>query len=177
MFVLLAITVIFFYLLYEVWPLFQSAKVEPQARHATATVAAHVDIDEYRETGIRIEADGRVQYFRVGDNSSLGEARLPLPDGVTVSTVVRGSITSALVGLGLSDGRLLVVQPVYDTALSQDNQREVTPGLVYPYGETPLALDDSGAAIGVFALRGDDTQLTVMGQSQGRLLLSRFETG
>lgn len=175
MFVLLAITVIFFYLLYEVWPLFESAKVEPQGRHATATVAAHVDIDEYRETGIRIESDGRVQYFRVGDNSSLGEVRLPLPEGVTVSTVARGSITSALVGLGLSDGRLLVVQPVYDTQLTQDNQRQVTPGLAYPYGQEPLQLEDSGTAIGVFALRGDDKQLTVMGQSEGRLLLSRFE--
>jgi len=63
----------------------------------TATAAAHVDIDEYRQTGLRIETDGRVQYFRVGDNESLGEARLPLPEGVTVSTVTRGSITSGLV--------------------------------------------------------------------------------
>lgn len=175
MFVLLAITVIFFYLLYEVWPLFESAKVEPQGRHVTATAAAHVDIDEYRQTGLRIETDGRVQYFRVGDNESLGEARLPLPEGVTVSMVTRGSITSGLVGLGLSDGRLLVVQSDYDVRLDNDGTRHVTPGLRYPYGEAPLALDDTGAPVGVFAFRGDDNQLTVMGQSAGRLMLSRFE--
>lgn len=175
MFVLLAITVIFFYLLYEVWPLFESAKVEPQARHASATAAAHVEIDEYRETGIRIEPDGRVHYFRVGDSASLGEARLPLPEGVTVSAVARGSITSALVGIGLSDGRLLVVQPDYDVQLASDGSRVVTPGITFPYGEQPLLVDDTGAPVKVLAFRGDENQLTVMGQSDASLTLSRFE--
>ncbi|MFN3585895.1 MAG: ABC transporter permease subunit [Moraxellaceae bacterium] len=175
MFVLLAIALIFFYLLYEVWPLFEPAKVEAQGRYVTAAPSAHIDIDEYRETGLRIDSDGHVQYFRVDDNTSLGEGQLPLPEGVTVSSVTRGSITSGLVGLGLSDGRLLVLQSDYSVRLDDDGNRHVTPSLRYPYGEEPLALDDAGTPVGVFAFRGDDKQLTVIGQSEGRLVLSRYE--
>ncbi|MGH8493178.1 MAG: ABC transporter permease subunit [Moraxellaceae bacterium] len=174
LFVLLAITLIFFYLLYEVWPLLQPAKVEAEGRHATTVSAPYVDIDEYRESGLRVEPDGRVQYFRAGDQTQIGEARLPLPTGVTVSGTARGSITSGLVAFGLSNGSVLVAQPTYGVELDAEGKRHVTPGLNYPYGEEPLLIDAAGQPLSVFAFRGESDALTIMSADAGRLLLNRF---
>lgn len=174
LFVLLAITLIFFYLLYEVWPLLQPAKVEATGQHATTVSAPYVDIDEYRETGLRVEPDGRVQYFRAGDQSQIGEARLPLPAGVTITGTTRGSITSGLVGFGLSDGSLLVAQPDYAVELDEQGRRHVTPSLHYPYGETPLQVSDARVPLTVFAFRGDGDSLSVLNAGTDNLLLSNY---
>ncbi len=175
LFVLLAITLIFFYLLYEVWPLMQPAKVEATGQHATAVSAPYVDVDEYRETGLRVEPDGRVQYFRAGNQETLGEARLPLPPGVTVTSAARGAITSGLVGFGLSDGSVLVAQPNYGVELDGEGRRHVTPSLHYPYGEIPLQVDDARQPLTVFAFRGSSDSLSVLNAGGGSLLLSKFE--
>ncbi len=172
--VLIAIALIFFYLLYEVWPLLQSPKVEAAGRHATTVSAQYVDIDEYRETGLRVEPDGRVQYFRAGNQEQIGEGRLPLPEGVTVASTVRGSITSGLIGFGLSNGSVLVVQPSYGVELDAEGKRHVTPGLSYPYGETPLVVDEAAQPLTAFAMRGDNDSLSVMSSTAGQLQFARF---
>ncbi|MDQ8037479.1 MAG: ABC transporter permease subunit [Pedobacter sp.] len=174
LFVLLAITLIFFYLLYEVWPLLQPAKVEVTGQHATTVSAPYIDIDEYRETGLRVEPDGRVQYFRAGNQEPLGDAHLPLPAGVTVSGIARGSITSGLVAFGLSNGSILVAQPSYGVDLDADGKRHVTPTLSYPYGETPLLVDEAGQPLNVFAFRGNNDALSVMSASAGHLVLNKY---
>ncbi len=175
MFVILAITLIFFYLLYEVWPLLQSARMEPVARHVTQA-SSFVDIDEYSYSGLRIEADGRIVYFRVSDGGTLGEEHLPLPAGAKISTVARASVTSGLIGLGLSNGQVLVIKPSYDARLDETGTRHISPGITYPYGQAALPLDDSRAAVQVLALRGGERELMLMGMNRDALVLSRFDS-
>ena len=59
-FVVLAITLIFVYLLVESWPLFQQAKFDQAQSYQTKQQATWVDMDEYNQTGIRLLATGEV---------------------------------------------------------------------------------------------------------------------
>lgn len=174
-FVIVAIALIFFYLLFEVWPLFDSGKFEKARSYATESAPAqYVDMDEYNTTGMRLLPSGEMQFFQVGDGRVSGSVALPLPAGASIVSVQRAAVTSGLVGLGLSNGQILVFQPNYGVEYGSDNQRTLTPGLRYPFGEAPLTLDESGQPVRHFALRGSDDSLQVLGLNQGRLVWAKF---
>ncbi|MFZ5561617.1 MAG: ABC transporter permease subunit [Pseudomonadota bacterium] len=172
-FVIVAIALIFFYLLFEVKPLFDGAKLDPARRYANSAPAAWADMDEYNSTGMRLTASGEMQFFKVGDGSVTGTRQLPVPDGARIVSVQRGAVTSGLVGLGLSNGQLIVFSPNYGLSYGENNAREISPGVRFPYGEAPLTLDRSGQPALHFALRGGDT-LKVLGLDSGRLVWAEF---
>ncbi|HEX6591169.1 MAG TPA: ABC transporter permease subunit [Moraxellaceae bacterium] len=174
MFVIVAIALIFFYLLFEVWPLFESAKVEKDRRYASAPATGFVDLDEYNSTGIRLTPAGTLEYFNVGDGKGIGEARLPLPAGVSITSVQHGAVTGGLIGVGLSNGRVLVLRSNYSVDYDGEGSRHVTPAVSYPYGETPLPLDDSGKPVQVFALTGSDDKLRLLGVNGERLVWNDY---
>jgi phosphate transport system permease protein len=174
-FVIVAIALIFFYLLFEVKPLFDGARFESARSYETASAPAmYADMDEYNSTGMRLMPDGEMQFFRVGDGSAIGSQRLPVPAGVRIVSVQRGAVTSGLVGLGLSNGQIIVFTPGYGVAYGENNARSITPELRFPYGEAPLTLDDSGQPALHFALRGGDDSLRVLGLNSGRLVWAEF---
>lgn len=160
--VILAIALIFFYLLFEVWPLLRGGEIErPAAPVATESPARFLDADEYNQSGIRILADGQWQQVEVASGRVTETHPLPLEANETVSSVQHGAVMSQQVGLGLSGGRLLVVQPAYAVS-SSDAGREVTPSLKFPYGETPLAIRADGQPLSVFTLRGGEDKASVL---------------
>lgn len=175
-FVIAAIAVIFFYLLFEVWPLFDQGKFEQSRSYAaTEQKAAWVDMDEYNTTGMRLLPTGDVQFFNVGDGSEIRRQALPLPAGVQVVSVQRAPVTSGLVGLGLSNGQVLVLAPDYGVEYGDNNSRKINPGVRFPYGETPVVLDDSGQPARHFTLRGGDDSLNILGINNGRLVWAGYE--
>lgn len=175
MFVIVAIAVIFFYLMFEVWPLFKSAKFE-QAHSYTATPqqVSFVDMDEYNSSGMRLLPSGEMQFFRVSDGSALGASQLPVPAGTSIVSVQRGAVLSGLVGVGLSNGQIIVFSPNYGVEYGDNHARTINPGLRFPYGSAPLTLDESGKPARDFALRGSDDALSVLGINKGRLVWSEF---
>jgi phosphate transport system permease protein len=175
-FVIVAIALIFFYLLFEVWPLFDQGKFEQARRYeATEPKAAWVDMDEYNSTGMRLLPTGELQFFKVGDGSEIRRQSLPVPAGVTVVSVQRAAVTTGLVGLGLSNGQVLVLAPDYGVEYGANDARTIVPGVRFPYGETPVVVDDSGQPARHFALRGGDDTLKVLGINTGRLVWSGYE--
>ncbi|MCD6060186.1 MAG: ABC-type uncharacterized transport system, permease component [Moraxellaceae bacterium] len=173
-FVIVAIALIFFYLLFEVKPLFDDAKFEQARTFETQAPVAWADMDEYNSTGMRLAPDGEVQFFKVADGRVSGTQQLPLPEGTRIVSVQRGAITSGLVGVGLSNGQIIVFSPNYGVSYGADNAREITPELRFPYGETPLTLDRSGQPALHFALRGGEDDLKVLGLDSGRLVWAEF---
>ena len=131
-FIIVAIALIFFYLLFESWPLFRDADFRKERTYAaTAQPALWVDMDEYNQTGMRLDPGGKLVFFKVADGAAIGERQLTLPAGVTVSRVVRSAVMQGVVGVGLSNGQLLVFKPDY-TVDSQPQGRVVTPDIRYP---------------------------------------------
>jgi len=51
-----------------------------------------------------------------------------------------------VVAYGLSDGRALVIKPVYDVSYPND-VRVITPRIEYPLGETPFVVDEQERAL------------------------------
>lgn len=175
-FVIVAIALIFFYLLFEVWPLFDEGKFEQSRRYEVKEQkAAWVDMDEYNTTGMRLLPTGELQFFKVGDGSEIRRQALALPEGVQVVSVQRAAVTSGLVGLGLSNGQVLVVQPDYGVEYGANDARIINPGVRFPYGETPVQVDDAGQPVQRFALRGGDDSLKILGLNSGRLVWSTYE--
>lgn len=175
LFVIVAIVVIFFYLLFEVWPLFEGAKFE-KARTYTSTQeqVSFVDMDEYNSTGMRLLPSGEMQFFRVADGGALGARQLPVPVGVSIVSVQRAAVTSGLIGVGLSNGQIIVFGPDYGVEYGENNARTIVPALRFPYGEAPLTLDESGQPARYFALRGSDELLHVLGLNKGQLVWTEF---
>jgi len=108
-FVVLAITLIFVYLLVESWPLFKQPEFnQTQNYQSQQQSALWVDMDEYNQTGIRLLASGEVQYFTVKDGKTTTSEQLVLPTGTSISAVQRSGVLQGLVGVGLSNGQLIV---------------------------------------------------------------------
>jgi len=173
MFVIVAIALIFFYLLYEVLPLFKGADLAQTQRYASAPAASYAEVDEYNQTGIRL-VGGQLQYFKVSTGATTGQASLNLPAGVQIVSVQHAGILSGLEGLGLSNGQIIVFKPHFSASYGDSSPPVVTPGVDFPYGTQPLTLDDSGAPVSNFALRDADDQLQVAGVSGGKLVWDVF---
>lgn len=160
--VILSIVLIFFYLLYEVWPLFSGAHLESGKSAATTVPSLYLDADEYNESGIRIQADGRYDLIAAKTGAVTSELHLPLPEGVTISAIIKGPVLGGLVGVGLSNGELLVVKPDYQSSFDEHNARTTVAELKFPYGEKALRIDVAGQPLRQFTLYGDEKKLVVL---------------
>ena len=174
-FVVLAIALIFVYLLVESWPLFKQAKFDQAQSYKTQQQATWVDMDEYNQTGIRLLATGEVQYFQVKDGQTTSTEQLVLPEGVTIVRVQRSGVLQGLVGAGLSNGQLIVFKPNYSVDVAIDGKSKVvTPSITFPYGTTPLIVNDNQQPLTTFSLRDDDNALQVLATGNNQLLWQRF---
>ncbi len=162
--VIIAIVLIAFYLLYVVIPMFKPATVDPVSTYP-APGAERADtllyaLEEQRELGMRITGAGRVIFF----NAATGETRktldLALPAGVSITAVAAGDPVQRMVGLGLSDGRVLFFQ--HDYAVSYPNDvRLITPGILFPFGRAPLPVIEDQSAVRHLAAQYDAEQATI----------------
>ncbi|MCB1660018.1 MAG: phosphate ABC transporter permease, partial [Pseudomonadales bacterium] len=174
-FVVLAITLIFVYLLVESWPLFKKAEFDQAQSYQSQQAALWVDMDEYNQTGIRLLATGEVQYFNVKDGQTISSEQLALPQGVSISHIQRSAILQGLVGVGLSNGQLLVLKPNYSVDVAIDGKsRTIHPSLIFPYGSTPLTVNDAQQPLSQFAIRDDDGVLQVFAAANNQVLWQRF---
>lgn len=178
--VIIAIALIFLYLLYTVLPLFRPARVEQVASYpipgGVKTNTLYLATEEYEELGLRLSSNGRVLFFRLEDGRLVSAPRLPLEKSAAITAVAAGDPSQATVALGFSDGTALVLNPVYKVTYPND-QRRITPGLRYPLGETALKIDDRGQALIRLAAQGNDQQTTLAAVTRdGRLVLANFES-
>ncbi|MBB3046092.1 phosphate transport system permease protein [Litorivivens lipolytica] len=143
--VLFAILLIFFYLLYEIMPLFQSAHMEQTQRYARVGSPAptlHMAVEEQAEVGFRLAADGTYYFFSVSDGSIVSEGRLNLPADAEITSFNIDSENSRIFAVGLADGRMLIARHHYKISYPND-ERLITPVLQYPYADEPIRLADS----------------------------------
>jgi phosphate transport system permease protein len=176
-FVLIAILAIFVYLLSESWPLFAPSSVEKEHSFQTTSTQANasfVELDEFDLAGMRLMPnDGFVQFFDVKTGQSTGGVALEIPEGVSISSVRRGPILDGLVGVGLSNGQLIVFKPSFSSQ-GVDAQRTVEAALSFPFGNAPLTVSDFAQPLVNFSLRSDNSDLQVLAVVDSRLKWQRF---
>jgi len=177
--VIVAVVMIFFYLLYVVFPLFLPASTESVSRYAVPESALGktvlMEIEEQNEMAVRFTDTGHVIFFQVATGKPVLTETVKLPEGSQIMSFAQGSPNNeGAVIYGLSDGKAVIVKHQYKITYP-DNVRLITPSLTYPMGEAPLVIDESGAALEKIAVKIGDKASTVVAKSAGKIRLSHFE--
>ncbi len=177
--VLAAITLIFFYLAYVVAPLFQGATLTQEnpvkpAWLSDAGKPLMLSIEEQNQVGMRISDLGEAVFFNAQTGAELQRVSLPLPAGVTVASIGKDQPGTPLIVLGLSNGQVLVFRHSYLITYPND-QKTITPALLWPYGETPLTVDDQGRALDHLTLNANGESLLIAASSGSQLHVLALE--
>ncbi|MBB1488361.1 ABC transporter permease subunit [Oceanospirillum sediminis] len=166
--VIIAILLIFLYLMYEVVPLFKSASVEPVAEYqipATETLPGqaktlYLAVEEQNEVAMRITSVGEVIFFKVENGQVVKRSQLPVPAGVELTTVSPEGASSHYFALGLSDGSVIVMKERYRITYPND-KRLITPMIEYPFGEEPMQIAQDGSALKSVILHNGEERLMI----------------
>lgn len=171
--VLLAILLIFFYLLYEIMPLFQPAsiKAETQFKTNSSAPALYLAMEEQAEISFRLGGGGDAEFFRLSDGNLLSDTQLPL-HGADILSFALESEDSRLFALGLSDGKVLIAKHDYRTSYP-GGERLITPVLRFPYGDQAFLLS-AGRPLEQVAISDSDDALLIIGVTDGKLLGRRW---
>ena len=171
--VLGAITLIFFFLGYVVYPLFQGADLN--AKQAITPVWMQdagkplmISVEEQNQVGMRVSDKGMVLFFSVKDGKELSRVDLPLPADSHVTSLGEDQPGSSAVILGLSNGQALVFRHTYKVSYP-DGKKTISPAIEYPYGQDPITLDPQGQPLDHVNLNVNDSTLVIAGSSGSQL--------
>ncbi|ATG78826.1 ABC transporter permease subunit [Pseudoalteromonas fuliginea] len=175
--VLIALLLIFFYLLYVVQPIFESAKVEKRDSFnvANADQIVGLGVEEQTEVAFLLSKQGNVDFYNV-EKASFGKKLKTLD--VELPSEVSSFATSApfqgQYAYGLQNGSVVIVAPKFLVTFP-NNERKLTPRVDYPLGEMALEVDEEGAAISRFAFSHyEDKTAVVALTADKRVLFSSF---
>ncbi|MBT8147922.1 MAG: ABC transporter permease subunit, partial [Gammaproteobacteria bacterium] len=176
--VIVAILLIFVYLLLEVIPLFQRADVEQLAQYQLVATGdselLHLAVDEQAEVGMRLDSGARVVFFQVANGEQVESVQLPLPAGAQVTSFALASEESGIFALGLSDGTTLIAQYEFELSFNTDGSRQVIPSISFPFGEQSYALFDEGDIYRLAISERSNVVLLAAANSQGNTNLLRI---
>lgn len=174
--VLVALLLIFFYLLYVVKPIFAGASLEPTAslqvpiKGATAVLGT----DDQNQVGYRFSQQGDVDFFSLNAASGhpVGAVLLhySLPDSVTA--VAKTAMGKPLIIYGLANGQAKALQPEFIATYPEGKARSTEAQIKYPLGESAIALDPQGNAITQLAFESkSDKRVFAFSTTAGAQLL------
>ncbi|MEZ5491578.1 MAG: ABC transporter permease subunit [Gammaproteobacteria bacterium] len=189
--VIVAILLIFVYLLLEVIPLFQQADVQQLSRYQVAGAGdselLHLAVEEQSEVAMRLDAEAGVVFFRVTDGTLINSEQLPVPPGATVTGFALASEASGVFALGFSNGAALIAQYDFETRFAADGTREIIPSIEYPFGPDVFTLFEGGqvsrlaiserSGVYLLAAVNDNGNTNLIRIAQQRNLFSAFSLG
>ena len=176
--VIIAIALIFIYLLYEVFPLFIGAEAHSfkhysapaQMEGKTLLLAA----EEQNEIGVKFTDTGKAIFFEIASGKVISNETLPIPENSKISSFSEGDPTQGVVAYGFENGSMLVAKHKYKITYP-DNKRLITPSIEYPLGKEPLVIAKEGQALNKIALRlGEDSSTLVAKTADNLIILSHF---
>jgi phosphate transport system permease protein len=179
-----AVLLIFFYLLYEVAPMFVSASIEPVNSYPVPALVVNGDVqdkatqtimlamEEQSEVALRVQKSGDMTFFSVNDGTILLNESLPLAGAITAFDV--NTQASGLMIFSNDQDEALLVKHRYKVTYPGD-VRLITPQLVYPYGDAPLTLGFGDFTIQDITLRdGEEAMVIAALNSEGELQVNRY---
>lgn len=169
--VLLAILLIFFYLLYEIIPLFQSASLQRESGYSLQSEgkAVFLGMEEQAEVAARLSDSGELLFFSAPSGEVLDRHQLPVAGPLTA--VGLNSQQDPMLALAPGSGEVLLIKIEYKVSYPND-ERLITPVLAYPYGEDMIRLADQ--PLSAVAVRESDEELLLVGATGKGLSGKRF---
>ena len=165
--VIIAVLLIFVYLLFEVAPLFSSVKVEPLHQYALqgdySTEVLHLAIEEQSELAMRLDSNGQAAFFQSATGATIAVREAASPIDSDVSAFALESEADGLFALGSATGQVVLAQYGFETTFDQSGTRRIAPELSYPFGTQPIDVFDNSAIHAVaLSRRGDSTVLAAV---------------
>ncbi len=175
-----AVLLIFFYLLYEVAPMFVPADVEPLGQYdipgeenSLSSPTLLLAMEEQAEVALRIQENGDFTFFAVNNGDVIKQYRLPIEGEIAAFDInTQASREMAFVN---QQGQVLIAKHNYRITYPND-QRVITPKVDFPYGEEPLVLFDQPTQVNNITLRdGEDALILAAIDLDGHVHVTRFE--
>ncbi len=147
--VILAIVLIFFYLLKIVAPLFTPASTSLEQLGSRPDWARssplYLAVEEQKEIGIRVTAEGDIEFFRVRGAQSISTTPILPGTETRFVRVAEATEHSGLLAAATADGRVFLLQHSYETRFDGGvENRQIVPGVTYPYGQDPQLMLEHG---------------------------------
>ncbi|MBY6186219.1 ABC transporter permease subunit [Marinobacter hydrocarbonoclasticus] len=174
--VLVALILIFVYLLYVVAPTFRGASIEARAEMAPmgGGETIKLGLDEANTWAYRFSTDGEAEFYSL-EGEAPQRIALGVPEGHVVTSDALSQPASATAALGLDNGQVLVAMAQFDISYPNDI-RTIVPGLKYPLGEALIDLDPDNEAITALAFERNEEATTFVwaGEDDARMTLTRL---
>ena len=175
-FVIVAILLIFLYLLYVVAPMFESGEVESVATYnipgSGKTLA--LALEEQNEVAVRFTDSAEAIFFRANSGEIINRFPLALPPETTISSFYMAGTNSSVAAYATDKGQILLASHQYRITYPND-KRLITPFIDYPLGKDLLQIDPNKQAIVQFVFQlGEEGHSFIARTADERLLLTRF---
>lgn len=171
--VIVAIILIFFYLLYVVVPLFIPASAKSLAEYQMPAKdkgkTLLLALEEQNEVAVRFTDQAQAVFFKAQTGQPVLTEALKVPQDMKITSFAPQSSGEGVVAYGLSNGSLLIAKHSYRVTYPKD-VRVITPMISYPLGEQPLALDAEGGVLGMIALQVGEGNTTVVAKTASNKL-------
>ena len=176
--IILALVLIFFYLLYVVLPLLLPASAEAVNRYDVPELSQgntlFLSMEEQNEVAVRFTETGKVIFFSVATGATLSTESLPIPEQVQIVSFAHGGYDKGVYVYGLADGRALVVKTDYKQSFI-NGKRVITPSLEYPLGKEPVLVDAGGQALVKIEIKiGEKNSLLLAKTLDNRIVMVNF---
>jgi len=176
--IIVAIILIFFYLLYVVYPLFVEASATRVNDYAVPEQALgktlFLEIEEQSELAARFTDSGQVVFFEAGTGKTVSTQAVAIPEGASITSFAPARPADAGVFIyGLSNGGAVVVKDQYKVSY-QNDVRKISPALTYPLGKAPLVIGEGGAPLDRVALKWEDDATVIAAKTGGKIHLASF---
>lgn len=170
--VLLAILLIFFYLVYEVLPLFSGAHMEKTEEfHWPSTIAEplYSAMEEQGEVALIIDQDWQATFMRVGSGEIINSTDLSAGQG-SISAFASESSESSLLAFARDDGTVSLLKHEYRLSYP-DGERLISPRLELLYSNHSIGFD--GQVLEMLALRDGEEALVISGVLASGVVVAR----
>ncbi|MDH5601781.1 MAG: ABC transporter permease subunit [Gammaproteobacteria bacterium] len=177
--VILAIVLIFFYLAYVVYPLFLSAEIEKSASYplpaASQGQTLHLASEEQNTIAVRFTDQAKAIFFNINTGEIVENINIALPGKTSISSFSTSHLAKGFMAFGLNNGSIIFSQHKYQTRYLPEGKK-IIPSLVYPLGENPVVMDESGkSAIKHVSVMHNEEKATFVAYTEdNRLLLNQL---
>jgi phosphate transport system permease protein len=171
--VIVAIVLIFFYLLYVVVPLFIPASAESVAEFQVPAQdkgkTLLLAMEEQNEIAVRFTDQAQAIFFNAHSGQLILSEALNVPQDLKITSFAPQSSGEGVVGYGLSNGSLLIAKHSYRVTYPKD-VRLISPVVSYPLGGQPLLVDAEGGALQMLALQVEEGNATLVAKTASNKL-------
>jgi phosphate transport system permease protein len=177
--IIFAIVLIFFYLLWVVLPMFESAEVKPLSEFSTSVEGEtrYLGLEESGHIAIEIGSAGTVEFVNVDTGDRIKQETLDLVDEAPIKFVRELDADGKLVLLVTENAYFQVMRFNYKVNFDDQGKRFLIPSIEFPYGEEPVRINGIDEVEQINMSRDDERFVLAAVNGDRELLIQQFEVG